>query len=374
MGPILPPEVLDRVIDSLHDDVPMLRVCSLVSRAWMASSRYLLFAVNALIVDRKSLLPFIELLDSPHNTLLARIERLHCTEFQYAQLEALWKALPALLHLRELHIAGNILRIDSLPGPDSQIFPRITNLAMRHVNFPSCRTLKSLLLRFPSLMVLNFQNTLVDRSGQLDTDEVDPSPLRLELDLDSFHLEDSSSTGWLTWRGLGLRARDISLYIPSSASTEHVSEFLAAAGPQLQHLTMRFSSYRLASALRYPATLLSVRFVNAFWIAMLRSTGVVELTAQPELPSVLRHIQSSVPTLQELAFDVHAVPSQLALSNIASEDAALILQGPGFAGLRRLDFRVLGETSSCESLRSTFAALLPGLHARGIIHVHPGKD
>lgn len=38
-----PPELFDNIIDFLHDDITTLRVCSLVSREWVASSRLHIF-------------------------------------------------------------------------------------------------------------------------------------------------------------------------------------------------------------------------------------------------------------------------------------------------------------------------------------------
>ncbi|KAJ7062298.1 hypothetical protein C8F01DRAFT_1252123 [Mycena amicta] len=40
---ILPPELTDHTLDFLHDDLPSLRTCSLVCRAWVPASRFHLF-------------------------------------------------------------------------------------------------------------------------------------------------------------------------------------------------------------------------------------------------------------------------------------------------------------------------------------------
>jgi hypothetical protein len=43
MGPHLPPEIIDRIIDHLHDNQADLRTCARVCRAWLTSSRFHLF-------------------------------------------------------------------------------------------------------------------------------------------------------------------------------------------------------------------------------------------------------------------------------------------------------------------------------------------
>ncbi|OCH87435.1 hypothetical protein OBBRIDRAFT_736158, partial [Obba rivulosa] len=45
----LPPELTDRVIDFLHDDLNALRSCALVCHAWLSASRYHVF--RSLVID-----------------------------------------------------------------------------------------------------------------------------------------------------------------------------------------------------------------------------------------------------------------------------------------------------------------------------------
>ncbi|KAI0784373.1 hypothetical protein C8Q75DRAFT_736241 [Abortiporus biennis] len=45
------PEILDLIIDNLHDDTKSLRSCSLVSKSWLPSSRYHLFETKTIYVE-----------------------------------------------------------------------------------------------------------------------------------------------------------------------------------------------------------------------------------------------------------------------------------------------------------------------------------
>ncbi|KDQ06700.1 hypothetical protein BOTBODRAFT_181355 [Botryobasidium botryosum FD-172 SS1] len=63
----LPNELIDLIIDHLHNDKPMLEICALVCRGWVAPSRFHLFRRISVLPDGVG--EFTSLCDSPFSTI-----------------------------------------------------------------------------------------------------------------------------------------------------------------------------------------------------------------------------------------------------------------------------------------------------------------
>ena len=64
---ILPREIVDLVIDNLHNDSSSLRVCGLLGRSWLTSSRYHIF--SSINLSPRNVESFLKIVDnqSPSN-------------------------------------------------------------------------------------------------------------------------------------------------------------------------------------------------------------------------------------------------------------------------------------------------------------------
>jgi len=74
MASVLPPEVIDLIIDFLHDDKPSLAACTLISKDFLPSTRFHLF--SEVPVQPRHMLPLLELLASPSNQIAPFVQRL----------------------------------------------------------------------------------------------------------------------------------------------------------------------------------------------------------------------------------------------------------------------------------------------------------
>ncbi|KAJ7717912.1 hypothetical protein DFH07DRAFT_1068133 [Mycena maculata] len=358
--PILPPEVIDLIIDDLHDHPLTLRACSLVSRNWLATSRHHLF--DELYLTRGKLYTFRDLLTSPRNTVSSRLRSLHATGLQYDEFKRLWPLLPAFPHLRSLHLHGNPLRFED-ETLEPQSLPNITLLSLSHTHFASYRGLKQLFLRFPSLKILKLGRTSCDT---LHGESRDIHPTR--VDLDSLHITlTADMLGWLKWTGFSLRADCVEMELESMGMV--LSEYLEALGSHLKFLTLKFETTgRLAifseqPRLRYNTALRSLKLTHAFWMI-----GDNEVRVAPALPRLLQQLESS--RLEELVFNVLLGQSgtQYSLPQAATVQ---ILDGAGFMGLRRVEFHGAWDRADDilrKQFESTISTLLPTQYARGIVH------
>ncbi|KAJ7612235.1 hypothetical protein FB45DRAFT_1037154 [Roridomyces roridus] len=365
---MFPPEVVDRIVHALHDDYDTLRLCGLINRDWMAASRYhFLNGKRRMQLTHHNLPLFLDLLGSPFNTFSTRLERLRVKGVDYTTLKSLWSALPHFSHLRELQIGGHFFDpvVDvALLGPEAQIFPRVTSLAIARIFFSSYGTLNSFLARVTSLSALKIEGLRDIDKFETDINADHQSSHRLQLHLTSLHLElGPAMLAWLKWSGFCLRAREGHLNISHTSSFPIVSEYLSAA--QFSRLTLRVHSSNLL-LLQYPPSLIALCLLDPLWMSGSQGDLSVSLNLLP----FLRQISLSIPGLQELAFCIVTLP----FPNLAAglppthEEVTSILDGAGFAGLRRLEF-LMSRDIGRDELRATLESILPMQFSRGIVRL-----
>ncbi|KAJ6566802.1 hypothetical protein B0H19DRAFT_714200 [Mycena capillaripes] len=359
--PVLPPEVIDLVIDNLHDDLPTLRACSLVSRDWVGGSRHHLFDDGPYLTGR-NLGVFRDLLESPYNTFSFHLRSLHATGFHYDDVTQLWPLLPGFSRLRSLHIDGN--RVFDIALLGTQAFSSVDSLALSRAVFPSYPGLTTFLSRFPSLKTLKLDRVSTVTTGNTVKNAV------LELNLDALQIKLTPEIfGWLRWTGFSLRAQSIEMDFETSEPG--LAEYFNLLGTQLQQLKLKFRQpsqlaiFSEKSWLVHNTALRSLRISQAFWILGESNVGI-----SASLGRLLRPLQSS--GLQELAFDASFISHGINWDPSPPQEVAAILDGVGFEGLQRITF--YGPWDRCDDIlskqfRSAICALLPMQVARGIVHV-----
>ncbi|KAJ7032535.1 hypothetical protein C8F04DRAFT_1107156 [Mycena alexandri] len=366
--PILPPEVIDIIIDNLHNHPRTLRACGLVSRNWLGGSRHHLFG-RGIYLAARDLETFSSLLQSPYNTLSFHLRSIRVTGFQYGELTQLWSLLPTFAHLRSIHIHGNPIRFDSDIIMGTHKLASVRFVALLHAVFPSYDGLNTFLLRFPLLTTLELDRAVFSHGAAA---EITPSHFTFQLEALKITLT-PGLMAWLRWTGFSLGAQSVELDFESVESG--VSEYFNALGTRLQTLSLKFRNpAQLAIFSEHPrlgqnTSLRSIRIRHAFYIL-----GETHVGVPPSLGRLLRQLESS--GIEELAFDATLVHPGLNWSYSPPQEVATILDGVGtnFARLQKINF--YGPWDRIEDIlgqqfKSIILTLLPIQSARGIVRVVP---
>ncbi|KAJ7184764.1 hypothetical protein C8R46DRAFT_466351 [Mycena filopes] len=364
--PILPPEVIDMIIDNLHNHPRTLRACGLVSRNWLGRSRHYLF-MKAIYVAARDLEGFHGLLKSPYNTLAFHLRNIRLTGLRYDELTQLWPLLPTFSHLNVLHIYGNPITFDS-HLVETQKLASVRSVALSRAIFASYGGLNAFLLQFPMLRTLELDRV----SGFFRGADTEFTPLHFTLDALKMTVT-AELLAWLRWTEFLLGAHFIELSFDSMESG--ISEYLNAVGVQLQRLHLKFrNSSQLAIFSEHPrlsgnTALRSIRITHAFYIL-----GETNVAVPPSLPRLLRQLESSA--IEELEFDATLANTWMNPSLSPPQEVAAILDavGANFARLRKISFHgpwdwaddILGQ-----QFTSIVSALLPVQTARGIVRIVP---
>lgn len=163
----LPQELIDEVLDHLHDDLQSLKCCSLVSRHWRASCGHHLF--HNLTLDSRNVTDFLALSEnhnsSSFSTFFSRIKHLRLIEYWLLHYSAwvveystevhrfssvaslclhgiIWKDSASLigfirgfLHLKELEIHQNTLDSVEILFKAIDGFPLLNRLSFHKIEF-----------------------------------------------------------------------------------------------------------------------------------------------------------------------------------------------------------------------------------------------
>ncbi|KAK0449606.1 uncharacterized protein EV420DRAFT_778032 [Desarmillaria tabescens] len=163
----LPPEIVDTVIDHLHDDKAALGACTLVCKSWSISSRYHLFDEHGVSVKPSNIHDFLS--DISHSQSLLR-DHLRCltlrTEFALAPKQTFeWKDisislphLPKLVSLRvhsqtqHIRFSYHVIPVIFLP----QTLQNITHLEVVRTSVHAADDIISLMCLFSRLRGAQF--------------------------------------------------------------------------------------------------------------------------------------------------------------------------------------------------------------------------
>lgn len=132
----IPIEILERILDFLHDDRPTLCYSSLVSRKWVLPSRYHLFnptVINEFRLDyrgtvKENVNSFLSLVQAPCCTILPAIQNV---VLNVTTLELIKHVVEALRHSKTL----NILFVDQVRLPQHQSVSWIASSLPDILNF-----------------------------------------------------------------------------------------------------------------------------------------------------------------------------------------------------------------------------------------------
>ncbi|KAJ6540211.1 hypothetical protein DFH09DRAFT_1175736, partial [Mycena vulgaris] len=360
-APRLPPEVIDLVKDNLRGDFVTLRTCGLVNRDWLVTSRHHLY--DALYVPYWNIHTFLDLLKSPLNTFLFRLRGLHLFGFQQDNISQIWSLLPAFSSLRTLHLYGKELTLQKdnfIPGH----LPLLESFGLSMAHFASYDILTIFLSQFPSLKTLKLDSVACDAGPA----SIRKATLQLQLNMLDFTLY-PGILGWLKSIDFSLSAPCLEMDFPQEDTD--LGDYLEFYGKNLHHLTLKFraesqlSTFSEHLVLRANDSLQSLKISHCFTIS-----GECRIHVAPALGRILRYLAHS--RLDQLVFVTALGPAGAPASASSSSDAAELLDGIGFAGLRRIEFHGPWDSAG-DILRKQFTSailvLLPLQTARGAVHI-----
>jgi hypothetical protein len=248
-----PPELVDRILDHLHSDRNTLSSCSLVCKAWLASSRYQLFGNATVRLHQNNAAQFFELLDAP-SSIACYICHLEVEEGRFYRLP---------------DSEDSESQVNDSEAGDDGILPRvtglvsITSLRLRslHGDLPHAVT-RSLMRNFQTLIELELYSCVLESFAQflcivgtlpllqrirlafvcwdneLSSAPDNQRPLSHLRDLD-FHSSDHVSE-LLDWLLSYERVPAIShLKLDCITQAATTGQFLYALGPTLEHIVLR---------------------------------------------------------------------------------------------------------------------------------------
>ncbi|KAJ6572439.1 hypothetical protein DFH09DRAFT_1362419 [Mycena vulgaris] len=226
----IPPELTDHIIDYFWDSAPDLRVCGLVCKGWVASSRHHLFD-SIVVADAPR---FLDLLQSPSKVVATHT---HALDLRLLPSDmagpTILSHLPTFLQLTSLTIGAFLPSLCDFP-----CLPQVTKLALQHAPFPSSADFTRFVSAFPSVRELEVAWVSWADAGH----GVLP---RLQLDLDVFSLkgfqEHTDVLPWLLCAEHSPHTRALSLYMPNNATAqtlETISKYLRSLDGHLVSLTL----------------------------------------------------------------------------------------------------------------------------------------
>ncbi|KAK1223978.1 hypothetical protein PQX77_013139 [Marasmius sp. AFHP31] len=248
---ILPHDVIDLIADTCSDDISTLKSISLVSSAWLISTRTHLFNTVSLQVHRIDEL--LEIAHQPKSTLTRFVKRMEIdgVAFRY---EPSCGDLGSIRQLGAILPCVSALRLSNLDLEDIAVqfadaihmaFPGVVELELEGMTFTFVTHAITLLCRFRSLERVTMQNLAWMDPAQSEADASTvpaskfPSTL-VEMKLDACYKRDIMAC-LLSQNPLPtIQKLDLGLVSPEDCQS--YGEYLKRLGPDLSSLAMEFRS------------------------------------------------------------------------------------------------------------------------------------
>lgn len=169
----LPHELVDTIFTFCDTDteVETLLTCALTSHSWLYSSRR--YSFKQVILSRESVVPFFDLLKSPHESLSPHVSGIDFLAGAWLRWASQASDAGQLSALKTLRLFDAIVSRDALTNPIvTAPFKHITDLKLSRVLCLDVHVLLQFLLQFPLLRSLSlksiFMNHTVANAGVVD--------------------------------------------------------------------------------------------------------------------------------------------------------------------------------------------------------------
>ncbi|KAJ7156247.1 hypothetical protein C8R46DRAFT_1115477 [Mycena filopes] len=372
-----PPELVDRFIDYLHDDIHALANCALVSRTWAPSSRYHVF--GHVVLSDVSWTKFLRLLTSPfatftphstHTLTFATTPRSNTT--LASLLDDIMPKLPQFPAVTSLCLG--ILNWSEISSPTvtalAALFVSITALDIRHIQVHDVHELAGVISLFPNLQKMSVTPFFLGDSADI---QVAPFP---DLPRGLVHValtwySPSGTRDMLTEVLLWLEGtstqpspvQSLALAIVDTPTLPALGRLLRVLGSQLQALDVAFTSVTA----RAPVTTDDIE-------------NHIDLSENPNLRDLTVHVSASDHTwglMSAVRAPIRTLAIHLSLYSHASLDdldwtilITTLSKNPHFSALQRLHFVVFSlRNDEVQALDAAVRARVAECDARGIVDV-----
>ncbi|KAF8524442.1 hypothetical protein JB92DRAFT_2827030 [Gautieria morchelliformis] len=367
---IFPGELIDQVIDHLHNDSPSLRACCITCRAWAPSARFHIF--HNIVVSAKRADELAVILEtSPHISPLVRSLTIEGdAQLVYIRSDYLDAAIPAIapkltrlktLRLERVTLAQQHPKVLSVLIHN---FPTLQELCITSVTFTRFRDFAALIVAHPFLECLDLAfiwwdwDSLTAESHRENVFQEYPdlcSRLRC-ITLSRICL---SVTDWISSYYRVLPVHTVTLDTISTRDIPRMARLLQLMGSSLKHLTLSiYQCLSESSSMKFPfGELLSPTdaILEKTKMDLLSSnTGLCTLTfnsivlfgsyAQRQtyawLPVLLSQVRSHY--IEEVSFVLFWNHKVNLIKAVDLKLVQAIITRPVFSGLKRVIFRLVG--------------------------------
>ncbi|KAL0959364.1 hypothetical protein HGRIS_014618 [Hohenbuehelia grisea] len=244
----IPVEIYGVIIEILRKSLDLIN-CSLVCRSWAPFTRRQLF--SRVVLNGKSALRFVKLLQSPHCTITpSRIRSVTLSSLYPDRLSRkkvpLWLSM-VLLELQSFPMIQRLrLKGDTPPNPEIQdllarAFPNVTQFCLCDIRFPTRKIFEeftNLVNRFPSLTALDIRGTGIYQPYRLTRRTLPPPSKLTALHLDYRHV--LSVLSWINIHHSNERITDLSVDFGDENDVIVFRNFLGIRNDTLVRLSLEF--------------------------------------------------------------------------------------------------------------------------------------
>ncbi|RDX50036.1 hypothetical protein OH76DRAFT_477854 [Lentinus brumalis] len=357
---VLPQEILEHILDFLHDDVQTLRACALAARVFLQTSRYHRFNGLALAYPRTSRLSNL-LSVSPD--LAWSIKSLRLTSATHLALDSDLRLLQHLPALTDLSVIGPVLTSIAAHAPN------LTTLRVRWTrSTASCKYLIFGIADFLSLEELELVDIRLS-SQDVSSPEYPAAPPLRKL---RFKGGDCAAAicGWLAAVESIPPFHSLSHDIRERRDAEEFVQLAETLSPLVHELTLRFiPEGNMNDALADTAlTLCPFTVLRSCTLRFaFGEMCVPQNTSLPWIPTIIGQLSSS--HLQTLRISL-AVDNVEDLRSLASECAVRVISPAYFDDMRFLDWEGIERALVSEQLRGITRVLLEGRGSRTALENH----
>ncbi|KAJ7052046.1 hypothetical protein C8F01DRAFT_1172849, partial [Mycena amicta] len=318
---------------------PTLRTCRLVCRDWHSLCTHYHMRTTTLRVTSETLTPFLELIGSPHCTLLRWLRGI-ALRGSADILVANLVDFEVLERIRLVDFAEPYTQICGLPS----MLLGITSLHIEWARFASFTCFAALLANLPNLNKLTILNVVFARSGTPPICVPTHSGQAPSLHLDSFALDVRGSSGdaeLLEWLSSGSDgSASICSHIRVNFLQRNAAEILV---PYLNLLGNHLKSIHLVSP--YSESIPSLNFSPFSQLTTLRvaSISLTQPVISTGLSDLWMRAVSQSRTLESLVLDVNTWPAtirRLTLHDVEPPASALRVVD---SRIKRIQFNVCCE-------------------------------
>ncbi|KAF8515428.1 hypothetical protein JB92DRAFT_3095910 [Gautieria morchelliformis] len=369
---VLPGELIDQVVDHLHDDSPSLRACCITCRAWAPSARFHLFQDIIVLSAKRANALAVILETSPHISPLVRsltIDGVYAPE--HLDPGPLDPAIPAIAAKLTRLKTLRVIRVDFIlqhPKVLSALihnFSTLQELSILGVNFNTFRDLAALIVAHPFLECLGLGFiywTSATMESHCENVFQEYPDLHSQLQCINLDYVDLTVIDWMLSYYHVLPVHTV--YNPFSRDNSQLARFLQLIGSSLEHLT-----FSVVQDISEPLEKTKMDLLSS-------NTGLRTLTFhahEPRPPHPLTYAWVPVFLSQVTAQYIEEISFILIKWNevnlIKTMDLKLvqdIITNPVFSGLKRVIFRWSGAVDPVEGSQA-IRAQMDRLNGMGVL-------